>query len=108
MCVSSNPTSVGKRFEHDKPEPSADKFCHTETLIQDDSPKQKKTKDSQCHPWLIAGRFKSAQKKDTQQRHVENESTRGFERKSFQMDDTNRLADYISELKIYHMERPQI
>ena len=99
MCVSSNPTSVGKRFEHDKPEPSADKFCHTETLIQDDSPKQKKTKDSQHHPWLIAGRFKSAQKNDTQQRLVENESTRGFERKSFQMDDTNRLADYISELK---------
>ena len=24
---------------------------------------------------------------------------RGFERKNFQMDDTNRLAEYISELK---------
>ena len=30
---------------------------------------------------------------------MKHESTRGFERKSFQMDDTNRLADYISELK---------
>ena len=32
-------------------------------------------------------------KKDTQTRHVKHESTRGFERKSFHMDDTNRLAD---------------
>ena len=63
VCVGSNPTTVGKRFEHDKTEPSAGKFCHTETLIQDDSPKQKQTKDSQRHPWLIAGRFKSAQKR---------------------------------------------
>ena len=39
-------------------------------------------------------------KDDTQQRHVRHESERGFERKSFQMDDTNRLADYISELKM--------
>ena len=30
---------------------------------------------------------------------MKHECTRGFERKSFQMDDTNRLADYISELK---------
>ena len=30
---------------------------------------------------------------------MEHESTRGFERKPFEMDDTNRLADYISELK---------
>ena len=36
---------------------------------------------------------------DTQQRHVKHESTRGFRRKSFQLDATNRLADYISELK---------
>ena len=48
-------------------------------------------------------------KEDNQPRHVKNESTRGFERKSFQMDDTNHLADYISELKKnYPMERPQI
>ena len=30
---------------------------------------------------------------------MKHESTRGFRRKIFQMDDTNRLADYISELK---------
>ena len=30
---------------------------------------------------------------------MKHESTRGFERKSFHIDDTNRLADYISELK---------
>ena len=40
---------------------------------------------------------------------MKNESTRGFERKSFQMDDTNHLADNISELKKnYPMERPKI
>ena len=50
-----NPTTVGKGFKHDKPEPSADKFCHTETLIQDDSPKQTKTKDSQRH-WVVDSR----------------------------------------------------
>ena len=38
-------------------------------------------------------------KEDTQQRHVQHEYMRGFERKTFQMDDTNRLAEYISELK---------
>ena len=32
-------------------------------------------------------------KKDTQTRHVKHECTRGFKRKSLQMDDTNRLAD---------------
>ena len=31
---------------------------------------------------------------------MKHESTRGFERKSLQIDDTNRLADYISELKM--------
>ena len=30
---------------------------------------------------------------------MKHESTRGFERKSFQMDDTNRLAAFISDLK---------
>ena len=100
MCVGSNPTPVRKRFEHDEAEPLADKFCHTGTSIQDDSPKQKKTKDSQRHPWLIAERFKSAQKKDTQQRHVIHECMRGFKRKSFEMDDTNRLAYYTSEMQI--------
>ena len=30
---------------------------------------------------------------------MKHEFTRGFERKYFQMDDTNHLADYISELK---------
>ena len=38
-------------------------------------------------------------KEDTQQRHVSDESKRGFKCKSFQKDDTNRLADYIPELK---------
>ena len=49
--------------------------------------------------WLIAEQFKSAQKKDTRRRHVKHDSTRGFKCKSFQRDDTNHLADYISELK---------
>ena len=48
---------------------------------------------------LIAEQFESAQKKDTRRRHVKHDSTRGFKSKSFQIDDTNRLADYISELK---------
>ena len=42
--------------------------------------------------WQPSG-LKMHKKEDTQQRHVKHESTRGFERKSFQMDDTNRLAD---------------
>ena len=49
VCVGANPTPVRERFEHDEAEPSADKFSHTGTSIQDDSPKQKKTKDSQLH-----------------------------------------------------------
>ena len=49
---------------------------------------------------LIAEHFKSAQKKDTRRRHVKHDSTLGFKWKSFQIDDTNRLADYISELKM--------
>ena len=48
---------------------------------------------------LIAEQFESAQKKDTRRRHVKHDSTRGFKCKSFQIDDTNRLPDYISELK---------
>ena len=54
-CVGSIPTPVRKLFEHDEPEPSADKFCHTGSSIQDDSPKQKKTKDSQRH-WAVDSR----------------------------------------------------
>ena len=63
VCVGSYPTPVRKRYEHDEAVPSADKFCHTGTSIQDDSPKQNKTKDSQRHPWLIAEWFKNAQKR---------------------------------------------
>ena len=37
---------------------------------------------------------------DTRRRHVEDDSTRRFKCKSFQIDDTNRLPDYISELKM--------
>ena len=47
--------SSRKGFEHDEADPSADKFCHTETSIQDDSPKQKKTNDSQRH-WVVDSR----------------------------------------------------
>ena len=62
---------------------------------------------------IIGGRqpsgFQVHKKEDNQPIHVKHESTRGFERKSFHMDDTNRLADYISEFKKnYPMEGPQI
>ena len=66
--------------------------------IQDDSPKQKKTSKRKqtthnvIRGWQPSG-LKMHKKEDTQQRHVKHQSTRGFERKSFQMDDTNRLAD---------------
>ena len=60
MCVGSNPTPVTKRFEHDEAEPSADKYCHTGTSIQDDSAKQKKTKN---RLWLTSERFETEQKK---------------------------------------------
>ena len=43
--------------------------------------------------------FKVHKKEDTQPRHVKHGCTRGFTCKSFQMDYTNRLANYISELK---------
>ena len=85
-------TPVRKRFEHDEAEPSAHKFCHTGTLIEDDSPKQK-TKKSQRRLWLITERLQTAQKKDTQTRYVKHECTHGFKSKSSQMDDTNHLAD---------------
>ena len=39
-------------------------------------------------------------KEDTRRRHVKHDSTRGFKCKSFQIDDTSRLVDYISELKM--------
>ena len=55
VCVGSIPTPVRKCFEHDEAEPSADKFCHTGTSIQDDSPKQKKTNNSQSH-WVVDSR----------------------------------------------------
>ena len=48
--------------------------------------------------WQPSG-LKIHKKEDTQQRHVKHDSTRRFDRKSFQMDDANRLADYSSELK---------
>ena len=52
---------------------------------------------------IIGGRqpsgFQVHKKEDNQPIHVKHESTRGFERKSFHMDDTNRLADYITELE---------
>ena len=57
--MGSNPTPVRKRFEHDEAEPSAEKLRHTGTSIQDDSPKQKKTKYPQRHPWPIAKPFES-------------------------------------------------
>ena len=85
-------TPVRKRVEHDEAEPSPDKFCHTGTLIEDDSPEQKKTKKSQRRMLLITEWFKST-KKDTQKRHVKHECTRGFKRKTLQTDDTNRSAD---------------
>ena len=62
VCVGSNPFPVRKRFQRDEAEPSADKFCHTGTLIEDDSPKQK-TKKSQRRLWLITERLPTAQKK---------------------------------------------
>ena len=48
--------------------------------------------------WQPSG-LKMHKKEDTQQRHVKHDFTRRFDRKSFQMDDANRLADYSSELK---------
>ena len=99
MSVSSNPIPVRKRFEHDEAEPSADKFCHTGTSIQDDSPKQKKIKESQRHPCLINERFKNAWKRRYTTMTSETLKYTWVQTKTFQMDDTNRLADYISELK---------
>ena len=65
--VGSNPTPVFKPFEHDEAEPSADKFYHTGTSIQDDSAKQKKTKKWQRRLWLITEWFKSAQKRNPEE-----------------------------------------
>ena len=39
-------------------------------------------------------------KEDTRRRHVKHDTTRGFKCKSFQRHDTNRLADYVSQLKM--------
>ena len=62
---------------------------------------KKKTNDLQRH-WVVDSRavLKKHKKEDTQQRHVKHDSTRGFKFKTFQIDDTNHLADYISELKM--------
>ena len=49
---------------------------------------------------LIAELLKSAQKRGWRRRHVKHDSTRGFKCKSFQIDDTNRLADYVSHKKM--------
>ena len=49
--------------------------------------------------WQASG-LKLNKKKDTQTRHVKHECTRGLKRKSLQMDDTNRLAEKISEMQI--------
>ena len=49
--MSSNRTPVRKRFEHDDTDSSGEKIGQIGTSIQDDSPKQKKTKNSQRHPW---------------------------------------------------------
>ena len=49
---------------------------------------------------LIAEQLKSAQKRGYPAKtYVKHDSTRGFKSKSFQIDDPNRLADYIPELK---------
>ena len=55
------------------------------------SKKKQKTRNV-IRGWQPSG-LKMHKEEDTQQRHVKHERTRGFERKSFQMDDTNRLAD---------------
>ena len=92
MCAGSNPTPVRQRFEHDEAEPSADKFCHTGTLIEDDSPKQK-TKKSQRRLWLITELFETKQKKIPRRDMWNTNCTHNVKRKSLEMDDTNRLAD---------------
>ena len=43
VCEGSKNTPVTKSFEHDEAVFSADKFRHTGTSLQHDSPKQKKT-----------------------------------------------------------------
>ena len=59
--------------------------------------KKQKNATSSVVDWKSG--FKVHKKEDTQPRHVKHGCTRGFTCKSFQMDYTNRLADYISELK---------
>ena len=54
--------------------------------------KRKQTTRNVIRGWQPSG-LKMHKKEDTQQRHVKHESTRWFERNSFQLDDTNRLAD---------------
>ena len=56
-------------------------------------------KKTQRSLWLITEWFECT-KIVNQKRYVKHECTRGFERKSLQVDDTNRLAEEISEIQI--------
>ena len=98
MSVGSNPTPVRKRSENDEAEPSADKFCHTGTSIQDDC-RAKESKKIATSSGVDNRAVSNCTEKYTQERHVKHECTHGFKCKSLQMHDTNRLADYISKLK---------
>ena len=65
---------------------------------------QSKAKENKRLATSLGGWWPSSLKvhkeQDTRRRHVKHDSTRGFKCKSFQIDDTNRSADYISELKM--------
>ena len=99
VCVGSSPNPVRKRFEQDEAEALADKFYHTGTLIEDDSPKQKQKNRN-----VIRGRWPSGfevhEKEDTRRRYQKNARTCAFKRKSLKMEDANHAEDYISELKM--------
>ena len=73
---------------------------------------QSKAKENQRLATSLGGwqpiTLKVHKKEDTRRRHVRHDSTRGFKCKSFQIDDTSRLADYISELKCHSFEMTQI
>ena len=64
---------------------------------------QSKTKENKRLATSLGGwkpsTLKVHKKEDARRRHVKHDSTRGFKCKSFQIDDTSRSADYISELK---------
>ena len=65
---------------------------------------QSKAKENKRLATSLGGWWPSSlrvhKEQDTRRTHVKHDSTRGFKCKSFQIDDTNRSADYISELKI--------